>query len=458
MEPFSGEQSGILPGTHRALSHRLAVGQAEGRAPSLAGAVFREGRVVWSDARGLPPTGPDVPYRIGSISKTLVAALVVRLAEEGTLDLGDPLETHLPGTGVGHVTVAQLLSHTAGLAAETPGPWWERSPGTERPALADLLGEDPLRHPPGRRFHYSNPGYALLGALVTRLRGKPWERALAEEILEPLGMATTTPLPSPPHARGWAVHPWADVLLSEPETDTGLMGPAGQLWSTAEDLCRWGAVLSDGDPRVLSAEAVERMREPASGALPAEDSAVFGLGVQILRAGGRTLIGHGGSMPGFLAGLWVDPEERTGAVVLANATSGPAVRDVAADLIGLLARHEPRVPEPWAPLGEFDETLLELTGLWYWGTQPHTVRLLAGGALALAPLTGGGRASRLRPAGADAWLGLDGYHAGETLRVVRDADGRAGHLDLGSFVFTRAPYDPADPLPGGVDGRGWHTP
>ena len=111
---------------------------------------------------GEVPDG-DVQYRIGSITKTFTAVLVMRLRDEGLLDLADPLEKHLPGTGVGEVTVVDLLAHRAGLAAETPGPWWERTPGSLRPGLADILGERPFVHPVGRRFHYSNPGAGRRG-------------------------------------------------------------------------------------------------------------------------------------------------------------------------------------------------------------------------------------------------------------------------------------------------------
>ncbi|MEU4476424.1 serine hydrolase domain-containing protein, partial [Micromonospora sp. NPDC023888] len=144
----------LLPTTERALLHRVATAQTEGRTPSLVGAVARDGRLLWEGGRscvdGHVPDA-DTQYRIGSITKPFTAVLVMRLRDEGLLDLNDPLEKHLPGTGVGEVTVAQLLGHSAGLAAESPAPWWERTPGSLRPELADVLGERPLLHPVGRR-------------------------------------------------------------------------------------------------------------------------------------------------------------------------------------------------------------------------------------------------------------------------------------------------------------------
>ncbi|UNT00488.1 beta-lactamase family protein [Streptomyces tubbatahanensis] len=448
----------LLPATRRALSHRLATAQAQGRAPSLAAAVTRGGELVWAGARsGAGEDGPDenTQYRVGSITKTFTAVLVMRLRDEGVLALSDPLERHLPGTGVGHVTLAQLLSHTGGLAAETPGPWWERSPATLRPELSDVLGDQPLKHPTGHRHHYSNPGYTLLGSLVEAVRRAPWHEVLRQEVLTPLGLHRTGPRPEEPYARGWAVHPWADALQAEPAQDLGLMAAAGQLWSTTADLARFAGFLLRGDERVLCAASVREMRVPYAPAAAGDWGRTYGLGLALTRQHGRSLYGHSGSLPGYLAALWSCEEEDLSAVVLANCTSGPAVETVAADLVRTVADAEPLFPEPWRPLPEVDPALLAVAGPWYWGTQVIGVRLRAGGALELGPLSGAGRRSLFRPEDDGTWTGLEGYYAGERLEAVRRPDGSVSHLDLGSFVFTRAPYDPQAPVPGGVDPHGW---
>ncbi|MBC2865864.1 serine hydrolase domain-containing protein [Streptomyces mexicanus] len=457
---MTSPQDELLPGTRRALSHRIAVAQAEGRTPSLVAAVVRDGRTVWHGARtSVDGHAPDetTQYRIGSITKTFTAVLVLRLRDEGVIDLGDPLEKHLPGTGAGEATIADLLAHTGGLAAESPAPWWERTPGALRPEVADVLGEDPLRHPVGRRFHYSNPGYTVLGALVEKLRGAPWEDVLRCEVLEPLGLDRTSGRPTAPHAGGWAVHPWADVLLPEPTEDLGLMAPAGQLWSTTGDLARFAAFLARGDERVLSAESVREMRTPA--APPAAPDVVtgyaYGLGLELRRSGERLLVGHSGSLPGFLASLTLAVDDDVAAVVLTNCTSGVPVVAVGADLVRIVAEAEPRIPEPWRPLRDIDPSVLELAGQWYWGTHGFGLRLTADGLLSLEPLSGPGRRSRFRPNGDGTWTGLEGYYAGEVLRPVRRPDGSVDHLDLGSFVFTRQPYDENAAVPGGVDPEGW---
>jgi CubicO group peptidase (beta-lactamase class C family) len=436
----------VLPTTARVLLARTARAQREGRAPSLVAGVVRNGELAWSAGRGeVPEPHTDVQYRLGSISKTVTAVAVMRLRDEGRLHLDDLLERHLPGTPLGDRTVGQLLSHLAGASAESPGDWWERTAGG---SLADLrLGPDDVVLGAARRFHYSNLGFGLLGEVVARARGRSWEDAVTAEVLAPLGMTRTTPRPVAPAAAGLAVHPWADVVLSEPEHHAGVMAAAGQLWATLADLGRFAAFLL-GDPGdVLAAGTLEEMTEPAGVDSSAAGWSAYGLGVQVLRLDGRTFVGHGGSMPGFLAGVFVDREEQAGAVSLANSTAG--VDPVVFGLLGDLRAAEPRIVEPWAPSP--CPIPLDRLGVWFWGPSPYVLRAVGGGLLHLGPLPGRtGRASRFEPRDDGTWRGRDGYFAGETLRIAED------HLDLDTFVFTRTPYDPEAPVPGGVDEGGWH--
>jgi hypothetical protein len=234
------------------------------------------------------------------------------------------------------------------------------------------------------------------------------------------------------------------------------MAPAGQLWSTVEDLCRFASLLANGADGVLSADTVAEMREPRSA--PEADSweASYGLGVQLLRTPQRMLAGHTGSMPGFLCALWVSVEDDVGAVALSNTTAGLTIGTLTAELVGIVAERESRIPLPWRPMAELEESLLELVGPWFWGPSGYALKLEADGHVQLSSLSGtGSRNSRFRPDGDGTWVGLNGYFAGETLRPVRDDEGRLSHLDIGSFVFTREPYDPDAPIPGGVDPDGW---
>src|SRR5690606_37689575 len=141
--------------------------QRSGRLPSLVLGVLRAGELAWSGGAGDVP-GPVLAtrYRIGSITKTLVAVAVLRLRDEGLVDLDDPLGRHLPDAGYGAVTLRQLLAHTGGLQSEPVGPWWERSPGVDRARLLVANDGAGAVADPGEWFHYSNLGYAFLGAVL----------------------------------------------------------------------------------------------------------------------------------------------------------------------------------------------------------------------------------------------------------------------------------------------------
>ena len=444
--------------TQGRLLARLASEQSTQRLPSVVAGLVRDGELVWSAGRGrVDGVTPDedVQYRCGSITKTFVGVCVMRLRDEGLLALSDPVERHLPDTGVGELTIAQLLSHSSGLRAETGAQWWERTPGGDLAQLSADTLQRGTRFEAGRRFHYSNVGFGVLGAIVAQLRGTPWEDVVRDELLTPLEMRRTTPRPQPPAAPGLAVHPWADVVLPEPEHDAGAMAPAGQLWTTVSDLARWAALLAGHRPDLLAAGTLEEMREPRVVNDVREQGwdAAYGLGLQLWNDAGARSFGHGGSMPGFLAGLEIT-EAGDAVVVFANATAGLS-GELGSDLLKILAEEEPRLAEEWRPAAP-QAGVLELLGPWYWGPAPY-VLAARGDQLELRTLNGRGRESRFRATGPDAWVGLDGYHTGEPLIAVRRPDGSLSHLDLGSFTYTRTPYDPEAPVPGGVSPDGWHA-
>ena len=443
--------------TTAALDHRLALAQRDGRVPALTAGIVRGGELLWSAGAGAVdgtvPTA-DTQFRMGSITKTFVAVAILRLRDAGRLDLTDRFGAHVPGSAFGEVTIEQLLTHSGGVQAETAGPWWERTPGGSWPELAGSVGQSSRA---GRRFHYTNVGYAALGRLIEVLTGRDWYAVLAEDLLTPLGLTRTTLRPAAPAAAGWAVHPFADVVLPEPEHDAGAMAPAGQLWSTVNDLGRWAAFLAGHTAGLLSPQTLAEMCEPHHVVdEPGEPwTGAHGLGWQVWNLGGTRYAGHGGSMPGFLAGLRVRVDTGDGVVALLNTTSSPATRTLIGDLHDILTDLEPPAVQPWVPgSSTLDHTdHLDLVGTWHWGPATTTARL-EGAELVLGDLAMG-RGSRFALVGADRWVGLDGYHNGEPLRVVRRADGSVSHLDLQTFLLTRTPYDGEADIPGGVDEGGW---
>jgi CubicO group peptidase (beta-lactamase class C family) len=433
--------------TARRLDAVLAREQVSARVPTLVAGVVRDGGLTWAGVRGVPTPGEegtlgtDRQYRVGSITKTFTAALVMQLRDEGALRLTDRLDDHVPGAPFGDRLLRDLLAHGSGIGAEPPGPWWERSPGVSYDELVARLQDARPRFSPGTRYHYSNLGYALLGQVVERLRQLTWQAALQTHLLDPLGMVRTSYHASPPAAAGRSVDPFSGVLTDEPAHDSGVMAPAGQLWSTVEDLSRWAAFLADPDAEILSPDTVAEMTVAHAGTPDGLAAGAYGLGLRLAHVGGRVYTGHTGSVPGFLAGLFVDRGARRGAVCLANGGHGLRTQGLPLDLLATLDELEPAIPAPWLPTGELPPSADGLLGLWYWGTMPFTLSY-ADGVLAARGLDDAEIWCTFRLAEGDGLIGASGYFAGEPMTVVRRSDGLVGHLECATFVFTRTPYDP----------------
>jgi CubicO group peptidase (beta-lactamase class C family) len=422
------------------LQERLARLQGRGRLPSVVAGVLTDGSLSWVGGAGDVAGAPDdTQYRIGSITKTLVAAAVLRLRDGGLLDLTDPIGRFVPETGYADATVRDLLAHVAGLQSEPVGSWWERSPGVELDALLTANDGSGAVAGPGEYYHYSNLGFALLGEAVARLRGATWWEVVSSELLAPLGMTRTTYLPTAPHAQGYSVDHFHETLTAEPHQDTRAMAPAGQAWSTVTDLGRWADFLATGHPDVLARSTLDEMATPQSPG--------YGLGLRLIDLDGRELTGHTGSMPGFLASLFVDRKTRDGSVLMTNAFAGQSMEGVPAVLLG---DDEPEAVEPWRPSADVPDSVLGLPGLWFWGNTALELRWHHGLLRLHEP--GVPQDAYEFDVRADRIVGTAGYHRGETFHVHRRADGSVSHLVCATFVYTRIPYDPDVPIPGGHPG------
>ncbi len=422
------------------LDERLSRLQGRGRLPSVVAGVLSAGSLTWVGGAGEVPGPPDdTQYRIGSITKTLVAVTVMRLRDEGLLALTDPIGRFVPEAGYAMASVRDLLAHVSGMQSEPVGSWWERSPGVPVPDLLAANTSAGRVADTGSYYHYSNLGFALLGEAVARLRGRPWFEVVADELLVPLGMTRTSYLPVAPHAQGYSVDHFHETLTEEPHQDTGAMAPAGQAWSTVADLARWADFLATGHETVLARETLDEM---ATLQAPAEG---YGLGLRLMDVRGTTYAGHTGSMPGFLASLFVDRSRRDGVVALANATTGLPAESVPRLLLG---EHAPPRAEPWVPTTVVPEAVTGLPGLWFWGHTALELRWHHGVLRLHQP--GEVRDAYEFEVRADGTIvGTAGYHRGETMHVHRRPDGSVSHLVCATFVYTRIPYDPDVPIPGG---------
>lgn len=418
--------------------------QAEKRLPSVAAAVVRDGEIVWETAVGLAdvPTGreatPDTQYRIGSITKTFTAVAVMQLRDEGKLDLEDRIGEHLEGAA--HApTIRRLLSHMSGIQREPPGDVWETLTFQPPEQLLDALAEAEQVLPAGTRWHYSNLAFGLLGLLVERLSGLSYERYLQERILGPLGIERTSLLPKEPAAVGYLVQPYADGVWEEAPVETGGWVPAGQIWGTVRDLCRWAAFLLDPDPAVLRPETAEEMRVVQALADHERWTAGCGLGVSLRRDGERILVGHGGSMPGFIAGLHVSPKDKIGAAVLTNSSTA-LLEDLTLRLIARTIDEMPSDPEAWRvhepPPAELESAL----GVWFIEGSELVFRWRKGRLEAKAPDAPDWRPPAVfRREADDLYRTVSGPEQGERLRLVRDGEGRVVQMYWATYPVTREP-------------------
>jgi CubicO group peptidase (beta-lactamase class C family) len=158
--------------------------------------------------------------------------------------------------------------------------------------------------------------------------------------------------------------------MDEPEHDAVAMAPAGQLWSTIEDLARWSEVLAGGRPEVLSPGSVAEMAEPiALMDMPGQPwSGAYGLGLQVWNQGGPRRYGHSGAMPGYWAMVLVDEATKDVVVALANSTYRGFRPAFFAEMLSLVASQQPREKSPFQPSSAgANERALQLVGTWYWG-------------------------------------------------------------------------------------------
>ncbi|MFG3160207.1 serine hydrolase domain-containing protein [Streptomyces sp. NPDC048232] len=231
-----------------ALRERLAEAVAACDAPDVVFAVSRHGRRTLVGGGTAPP--PDTPredlrYEIGSASKTFTGLLLTRLVRRGALTGGEAAVTCLdPGRPAGPhpVTLAHLLTHTAGLPALPAGflrsglPAWRTNPYARYPAerLTDTFLHHQPRHRPGTRWHYSNYGVSVLGHAVAAVLGTPWEDLLTRQVLEPLGLGGTALRAEGPGTD--AVGHGKDGRTVVPPFDAGGFQAAGAVRSTPHDL------------------------------------------------------------------------------------------------------------------------------------------------------------------------------------------------------------------------------
>ncbi|MDX1577379.1 MAG: serine hydrolase domain-containing protein [Gemmatimonadota bacterium] len=322
------------------LSTAAAGGQFSGSV-----AVLKDGQPVYEAGFGLADrergieASPETPFRLASVTKMFTGVAIAQLAEAGRLSYDDPLSRFVPEYPrhiADQVTVHHLLTHTSGIEIDDD-PDFNRAVARAT-SLRDLL-EAQLTYierlnrgnyddfEPLTEFDYTNEGIDLLGIIVERVSGKPWDRYLRDHVLAPADMATTGPHVLDPPA-GLAVPysvraPGGGWLAERRAVEAGsMMGtgrirPAGSGWSTAPDMARFVRALTDGT--LLGAESYARMTAPQVElpSLPGEEMA-YGYTLDVARRNGHRTLGHGGGAPGISTRVAWYPEDGWTVIVLSN--------------------------------------------------------------------------------------------------------------------------------------------
>jgi CubicO group peptidase (beta-lactamase class C family) len=334
------------------------------RTPGLSLVVVDDGQVLISRGYGLAdrdagiPMTEDTPVAIASTSKGMTALAMMQLVEQGVVDLDAPVTRYLPEFNMdderaAHITVRQVLSHTAGIPASVVADLGPDDQALER-RVASLASTE-LSRAPGSGYEYANDGYSVAGLIVQSVSGMPYEDYLAAHVFEPLGMPRTTFDVARAADLGLATGYGKSrgVVTSGPLPLSRGSNPAGGVLTTAREVGNYFvALLNDGvfkGMQVISPASIEQMwtAQPATGA------EAYGFGWGQVPAPGMRLLSHAGDIggPGAYGSsgsqFLLVPEQHIAVGVLANMSSLEKA-EVAQDVLSIVQDVEP-VARPAAP-------------------------------------------------------------------------------------------------------------
>jgi len=431
--------------------------------PGVAVGVWANGREAYachgvtSVDNPLPVTA-DTLFELGSITKTYTATALMCLVAEGRVELDAPVRRYVPELvladerAAAEVTVGQLLNHTSGLdwAALVDTGDGDDALAAHAAQLAGLK----LIAPPGARASYSQAGYNLAGRVIETVTGLTYERAVAELLLVPLGLAESFFHPGDVLTRRFAVghNPGDDgnLAVASGWKRWRANNPGGGLMSSVADQIRWARFHLDGDASVLPTETLYGMRTSTVELRGSTLGDAFGICWFLREVDGVRTIGHGGSAHGQFAELLIVPERDLAVVSLTNAGPGgipfnqTVVRWALAHYLGVVDRdpeplpHEPARAREVAGQYESDAMILVVEA------DEVAMRLTVG----IKPEIRAAADTEMPPDYPPAAMGLlpdDGYIitegglTGQRGFFARDERGAVVGLDLAGRAATRMP-------------------
>ncbi len=323
--------------------------------PGIAYGIVADGRLIYSGGAGYTNVANKTEvntqsvFRMASMTKSFTAMAIVKLRDEGRLNLDNPASKYIPQmksvkyltTDAAPITIRNLLTHSAGFPEDNP--WGDRQLADSDKELLDIIEKGvSFSNVPGVSYEYSNLGFSLLGNIITRVSGKPYQQYITENILKPLGMNNTyweyTKVPAAKLAHGYR---WINGDWKEEEMlHDGSYGAMGGLISSVEDFAKYMILHLDAWPpkngkesNVLKRSSLREMhtagvfsgfnagfRYPNGGRVcPVSSQYAYGLGVT-KDCEGNTWVGHSGGLPGFGSQWRIFTEYGIGVVSFANRT------------------------------------------------------------------------------------------------------------------------------------------
>ncbi len=310
--------------------------------PGISVAIVTDQELLWSKAYGMAdlekkvPSSPSTIYSICSISKLFTSVAIMKLRDAGKLSLEDLVADHLPWfnlqqrfPGTGPITIRSVLTHSSGLPRESDYPYWSPPdfPFPTQKQVIAKLGSQRTLYSPSTYFQYSNLGISLLGEIVAEVSGMPYEKYIEENILKPLRLADTrTKLPESLW-RGKLATGYTSIKRDGSRSmlplfqAKGIAAAAG-FSSTVEDLARFASwqfrLLEKGGEEIIRASTLREMHRVHW--VDPDWKTTWGLGFSVYEVDGKTMVGHGGSCPGYRSTLTIDPSEKQAFIVMINSS------------------------------------------------------------------------------------------------------------------------------------------
>jgi len=301
---------------------------------------------------GTIPPRADTHFRVGSNTKTMTAVVILQLAQEGKIDLDDPVSKYIPGVPNGDdIAISQLLKMRSGLYNYTDAPELSVSldhnptkAWTPEELLAIAFNRPPL-FPPGTKFDYCNTNYALLGLIAEKLDGAPLAKVFQNRLFGPLGIkhtllpANTSNAIPEPYSHGYLYGSSSYALVDapyppdlqaaakagtlKPNDDTGqnpsYASAAGGVISTADNLATWMRALVGG--KVLNADYHRQWLDSLQPQDPSKPlGQKYGYGISQITFGPNSVYFHGREMPGYNSFMGYDPVNDVTLVIWTNLT------------------------------------------------------------------------------------------------------------------------------------------